>query len=130
MGQPAENIEERLQTEIAEYHSDPYGFVMFAYPWGEPETALADETGPDPWQERILKDIGHALQHGWVMNEGKKIDCSTGIYIAVRSGHGIGKSALMAMLSQWFDSTHPNPQDVTTANTKEDRMVRRRGPHG
>jgi hypothetical protein len=65
----------------------------------------------------VLKDIGHGLQHGWIENNGVQVDCSTGIRIAVRSGHGIGKSALMAMLDHWFVSTHPNPQSVTTANT-------------
>jgi len=122
MGQAAVDharLEADLQEHVARFHDDPYRFVMFAYPWGEKGSALENEPGPDPWQERILKDISHGLQHGWIENEGRRIDCSTGIYLAARSGHGIGKSALMAWLSQWFDSTHPHPQDITTANTKE-----------
>ena len=110
---------EKLMDDMALYHSDPHGFVMFAFPWGEEGLPLAEETGPDGWQTQILTDIGHALKHGWVMNNGVKKDCTAGIYIAVASGHGIGKSALMAMLELWFNSVHPSPQIVTTANTKE-----------
>jgi len=112
----APDLERQLQKDICRYVLDPYGFAMYAYPWGEPGP-LAEETGPDEWQTMILKDIGHALQHGWVDNNGRRVDCSTGIYIAVSSGHGIGKSALMAMLDQWWMSTKPNCQIVTTANT-------------
>lgn len=111
--------ERQLEDSVASFHSDPLGFVMFAYPWGEPGTVLEEETGPDPWQEQILSDLGHAIKYGWVMNNGAKIDCSMGIFIAVASGHGIGKSALMAWLDQWFTSTHPHNQSVTTANTKD-----------
>ena len=110
---------EQLQDDMTQFVKDPYGFVMYTYPWGEEGTLLAEEEGPDKWQAQILKDIGHALTHGWVMNEGIKKDCTAGLYISVSSGHGIGKSALMAMLDQWFMSTHPHPQVVTTANTKE-----------
>lgn len=119
MAEPAVKIstEERLQNEIAKFHDDPLGFVLFAYPWGEPGTSLEHEAGPDPWQERLLRDLGHAMRHGWVMNNGMKKSCEMGIFFAVASGHGIGKSALMAWLDHWFTSTHPNQQGVTTANT-------------
>ena len=113
------DLEAFLQEKIATFHQDPLGFVNYAYPWGEAGTKLAEETGPDEWQVKILSDIGHALKHGWVMNNGVKIDCTSGIFLAVSSGHGIGKSALMAMLDQWFMSTRVDPQIVTTANTKE-----------
>ena len=109
----------QLQDKMATFNEDPLGFVRFSYPWGEQGDKLFEEEGPDKWQTKILSDIGHALKHGWVMNNGVKIDCSSGIFIAVSSGHGIGKSALMAMLDQWFMSTRSNPQIVTTANTKE-----------
>jgi len=108
-----------LQERMGEFVNDPYGFVMFAYPWGEKGTPLEHEDGPDKWQEKVLKDIGHGLEHGWIENSGKRIDCTTGIRIAAKSGHGIGKSCLMAWLDHWFISTRPNPAMVTTANTKE-----------
>jgi len=112
------DIEAQLQKDICGFVRDPYGFVMFAYPWGEPGTPLENETGPDEWQTKVLKDIGHALTHGWVMNNGVRIEIKNGrIWLAVRSGHGIGKSALMAWLDHWFASCHPDPQCITTANT-------------
>jgi hypothetical protein len=113
-----DNYEHQLQLRAMEYVQDPLGFVNYFYPWGMTGTFLENEVGPDAWQEQILKDIGHALSYDWVMNNGVKVDCSSGIFIAVASGHGIGKSALMAMIDQWFMSTHPNPQVVTTANTQ------------
>jgi len=36
---------------------DPYNFVMFAFPWGKPNTPLARQTGPRSWQARMLKKI-------------------------------------------------------------------------
>ena len=38
--------------------------------------------------------------------------------IAVASGHGIGKTRLVASKIHWFLATRPNPQVVVTANTK------------
>lgn len=111
------NVEQKLQERISEFVKDPLGFVRYAYPWGEAGKALENETGPDHWQEDVLRDIGHGLKHGWVINNGIKKDCTSGIFIAIASGHGIGKSALMAMIDQWFMSTHPNPAIITTANT-------------
>ena len=111
--------EVELQEKVATFNQDPLGFVMFSYPWGEKGSSLEDEEGPDEWQVQILSDIGHGLTHGWVMNNGIKKDCTSGIFMAASSGHGIGKSALMAWLDQWFMSTRANPQIVTTANTKE-----------
>ncbi len=114
----AVDIERQLQEEIAKFVNDPLGFVIFAYPWGEKGTPLENETGPDVWQEQVLKDIGHALTHGWVENNGERMEIVNGrIWLSVRSGHGIGKSALMAWLDHWFISTRPNPQCITTANT-------------
>jgi len=32
------DLEARLQEEIGRYVNNPYGFVAYAYPWGEPGT--------------------------------------------------------------------------------------------
>lgn len=119
MGMALRDMQEQVKHRLARYARDPYKFVMYAYPWGVKGTRLEDETGPDTWQKQILKDIGHAITHGWVFNKGKRIDCTSGIYIAVSSGHGVGKSALMAMIDDWWMSTKPHCQVVTTANTKD-----------
>ncbi len=111
MSEPAtkRNLEAELQEHIAGFVYDPLGFVLFAFPWGEPGE-LKDETGPDEWQTQVLHDIGRELEAGSTLGA---------LLIAVRSGHGIGKTALIAWLIIWFMSTRPNPQIPVTANTKE-----------
>ena len=104
------NPEFELQEHIARFVYDPYGFVLFVFPWGEKGTPLENESGPDEWQTMVLKDLGAALLGG---------DSAGAIQVALRSGHGIGKTALIAWLIIWFISTRPNPQIPVTANTKE-----------
>jgi hypothetical protein len=94
-----------LEESIVEFVYDPLGYVYFNFPWGEPNTILEHETGPDEWQTDILRDIGN----------GVKLDAA--IKIAARSGHGIGKTCLIAWIIKWFMDTRPNPQGVVTANT-------------
>ena len=101
--------EDELQEHIARFVYDPLGFVLFSLPWGEPGP-LEKETGPDEWQRQVLTDIGNTLRAG---------DLQGALQIAARSGHGIGKSALLSWLILWFMSTRPNPQIPVTANTKE-----------
>ena len=116
---PTDGAEERLQEQIAQFWCNPLGFVEFAYPWGEAGTPLENETGPDKWQRKLLLDLGHAITDGYVENNGVRIECRNGaIYISARSGHGIGKSALMSWLVHWFQSCFANPQAVVTANTE------------
>lgn len=113
------DVEVELQKRISTFHDDPYGFVMYAYPWGEKGTTLEYETGPDKWQEQVLRDISQGLQYGFIENNGTIVECKNGrVWVAVRSGHGIGKSTLMAWLDHWFLSTRRSPQCITTANTE------------
>lgn len=102
----ARTAEQQIADVIASCAYDPLKFVMFAYPWGEPGP-LANETGPDKWQATLLRELGEGLRAG------KKPR------IATTSGHGVGKSALVAWVVQWFISTRPHPQIIVTANTKE-----------
>ncbi len=60
------------------------------------------------WQEKVLIDVGKAVD-----------DPSLPRQFAVRSGHGVGKTALMSWLNKWFMSTRPDPQIVVTANTEQ-----------
>lgn len=112
MARPAKKIDPEtiLMDRIAEFYDDPLGYVMFAFPWGEPGTTLSDETGPDTWQESVLTDVRNQLRDP--KHEGA-------IQINVASGHGVGKTALIAWIILWFMSTRPNPQIPCTANTKE-----------
>lgn len=107
--------DDALIEDIAGFFNDPLGFVRYAYPWGEPG-ALADEPGPDEWQTEVLGNIGKALR-GEPVN-GDIISVSEALRIAVASGHGIGKTALIAWVIQWFISTREFPQIVVTASTQ------------
>jgi hypothetical protein len=94
-----------LIDAAAELAKKPYAFVKFAWNWGEGE--LQGEPGPDIWQKGVLKHLE------------AQIDAKVSpIRLAVKSGHGVGKSALIAWLINWFICTRPNPQVVCTANTR------------
>ncbi len=105
--------DEQLADEISQYYADPLGFVLFAYPWGEPGTPLANATGPDEWQTEFLRDLGQQ-----VLDRGFNVfDPVSPLRMAAASGHGIGKSTLTAWLVNWIMSTRPNCQGTVTANT-------------
>lgn len=98
-----------LIEDIAGFFNDPLGFIRYAFPWGEKGTSLQDETGPDEWQVEVCTAIRDSLLKGG--------DAQEAIQLAISSGHGIGKTALLAMLILWFMSTREFPQVVVTANT-------------
>ena len=102
-----------LVEAIARLYFDPLGFVYFAFPWGEPGTLLADESGPDDWQADILSTLGKELREGAETDEALR----EAVQIAVASGHGVGKTALVAWIILWFLSTRAHPNVVVTANT-------------
>ena len=101
------NPEMLLAEDIGRFSHDPLGFVRYAFPWGSGE--LSDYKGPEPWQVDILSTIAKRLQDG-ARHQGP-------IQIAVASGHGIGKSALVSWLILWAMSTHEDTRGVVTANT-------------
>ena len=104
----ADSVEEQLITDIAEFTHDPLSFVKYSFPWGDDE--LSDKY-PDAWQIEILTALGDKLKHG-------KINAREAIQIAIASGHGIGKSALVAWLILWALSTFEDTKGVVTANTE------------
>jgi len=91
---------------------DPAGFVDWAFPWKEADGPLAAHEGPEPWQADILARIGEALRAN---ASGER---SGPVRIAVASGHGVGKSALVAWLILWALATDPGTRGVVTANTE------------
>ena len=50
--------DQKLTEELGKYFDDPYGFVMFADPWGVKGTDLEHELGPDKLQRKFLEDLG------------------------------------------------------------------------
>jgi hypothetical protein len=96
-----------LGEEISQYIHDPAGMALYAFPWGTGD--LADSAGPRKWQGGILDAIGTHLQNKQTRHQ----PC----LIAVASGKGIGKSALVGIIIDWAMSTCEDCKVILTANT-------------
>lgn len=110
-----------LLAEIVTFEADPYGYVLWAYPWGEPGD-LEDFTGPEPWQRDILIKLGNGvLSIKQAIEEarrfGEDVDSSP-LRHSVTSGHGIGKSALVSWILDWAQATMVDTKGIVTANTE------------
>lgn len=114
--------EQLLAEFIAGFYGDPLGFVMAVYPWGEPFRAdgsrnpLADKQGPEPWQKLHLKELGEHIRRNQVMRE-MGLDMKVW-RSAVVSGHGVGKSALVAWIIHFMMSTRADTRAAVTASTQ------------
>ena len=91
---------------------DPLKFVSFLFPWGQKNTPLETFSGPRKWQREVLRDIGEHIKQ----NNGK-IDFNV-LRMAVSSGRGIGKSALVSWLVIWMLSTRIGSTTIVSANSE------------
>jgi hypothetical protein len=91
---------------------DPLLFVQTMYPWGEPGL-LESHPGPDEWQRAFLVELGRDVTRNGF---GGSVPVAP-IRRAVSSGHGIGKSVMVAWIVDWIMSTRPHAQGTVTANT-------------
>lgn len=90
---------------LARYANDPYGFALWAFPWGE--TGPLANASLEAWQIAVLDAVRIGL-----------ITPGEAIQIARTSGHGIGKSALVSIIILWAISTFTDTKGVVTANTE------------
>lgn len=115
----APSPERELAKAMADYFTDPLGFVKFAYPWGKPGV-LERYAGPDIWQAEYLKELGEEVRK-------RKFDGFNAV-MPIRettaSGHGIGKSVLVAFIVNWIMSTRPHCKGTVTANTFQQLSTR------
>jgi phage terminase large subunit len=79
-----------LGVLFKEWKDNPLGFV---------ETALGVER-LEPWQAKVLGDIGGGIER-----------------LSIRSGHGVGKTALLSWVVLWFLCTHFPCKAACTAPT-------------
>src|SRR5215469_6107105 len=91
----ATDLQQTLIDQVAVYALDPLGFVLFAFPWGEAGTELANLTGPRDWQRELLAELGRRIR------EGSEIGNLLPILMARASGHGVGKSTVAAWVILW-----------------------------
>ena len=87
---------------LSDVAHDPAAFVEGAFAWGEGE--LAAHSGPMEWQRWVLTQIRDGL-----LTPGKAIQ------IAVASGHGIGKTALVCWITLWAMTTAGDTRGIITA---------------
>lgn len=102
-----------LAEDMGRFYADPVGFARYAYEWGKGE--LAGFHGPDDWQCDFLADVGQLVR----ARNFDGVNPVAPIRMGAVSGHGVGKSALVAMLVDWIMSTRPFAKGVITANTYE-----------
>lgn len=107
-------INQQLANDLALFEKDPYGFVLYAFPWDVPGTPLEGIKGPHPWQRDQLEGLGRALQE---IDTSDEEEVARVIQEAVASGHGIGKSAQVSMVTAWAMCTMPHARMVITAGT-------------
>lgn len=125
-GKSSASTDAQLAEFIAQFYGHPYEFVLAVFPWGEPyimdedgnqmRNPLADKAGPEPWQRDILIELGEHVRNNMMLSE-------MGLQMlvwrsAIASGHGVGKSALVAWVIYWLMSTRVDTRGAVTASTQ------------
>ncbi|MES2452862.1 MAG: terminase [Pseudomonadota bacterium] len=103
-----------LAAQMEALHHDPLGHADLVYPWGK--GVLAGVTGLRAWQRDVMATIAAHLSNAATRH--------TPCRIARASGHGIGKSALIAMLVKWGLDTGVDTRIVATANTESQLLTK------
>ena len=92
--------------------NDPEAFVMFVFPWGQKGTPLENYAGPRKWQREVLRELTKHIAE----NNGR-VNYQV-FRMAVASGRGIGKSALVSWLTLWMVSTRIGSTVMVSANSE------------
>lgn len=106
--------EQALMTQLwgPQVKDNPETFVLFAFPWGQKNTPLEKFNGPRKWQRKVLREITAHIK----ANQGQ-LDMDA-LRVAVSSGRGIGKSALVSWLILWMLSTRIGSSVIVSANSE------------
>lgn len=83
----------------------PYNVVvdLIDVYWDDPVAFAEDilKFSPDDWQKDVLNDVANHR------------------FVSVRSGQGVGKTSLEAIVALWYLCCRPNPKVVCTAPTRQ-----------
>ena len=122
-----DNLENQLAEDVAQFYDDPLGFVLYAFPW-DTDPAIQQVTmpeeyheeygvvyGPDKWAIDFLEKLKNSVRGA----NSASSELSYPLQFSTASGHGIGKTTLVAWLILWIMSTRPYCKGVVTANTAE-----------
>lgn len=100
-----------LAADMGDLADDPLEFVMYAFGWGQGDLDGFD--GPDVWQEGFLREWGEDIRARGFDGRVPVMP----IYRTTTSGHGVGKSALVAWVCWFILSTRPHCRGRVTANS-------------
>lgn len=105
----------QLAEDVMSYIDDPLGFVLYAFPWGEPGGALeAYPLGPDEWHLDLFASLVNRITaNRQALGLNQDLEA---ILDSTTSGHGVGKSCCVAWIVLWLCSTR-SVKGVVTANT-------------
>jgi hypothetical protein len=92
---------------LVECRHDPLQYALAMYPWGVEGTELANHSLRD-WQRQALDRIGKSLRD----------DPFLTVRECFATGHGVGKSALVGIITDWGLDTCIGAKIVVTANTE------------
>ena len=116
---------EQLTDLIGDFQDDPLGYVMTVFPWHDNPTIqmvklqepyksrFNCEYGPDRWACEMLDQLGSEIKKRGFNGR----DAVDAIRFSTASGHGIGKSTMVAWLIMFILDTRPLSMGVVTANT-------------
>lgn len=117
----------KIAEDLAEFYADPLGHVMYSYPWTTDKSIQIVELpeqyrerfdsryGPDLWACQFLDRLGKEIEERGFDGQ----NAVDPIAFATVSGHGIGKSTLVAWLIKFIMDTRPFAKGVVTANTAD-----------
>jgi len=118
---------DQLANFLATCYADPLKYVMGVFPWTTDKSIqlvklpkkwqkrFNCEFGPDQWACEFLDDLGREIRS-------RKFDGTKAvepIQFATVSGHGIGKSTLVAWLIKFILDTRPFSKGIVTATTAD-----------
>ena len=122
---PGLTLDEQLAYKVKQFKEGPLGYVMFNWDWDndptiqmvelqEPwRTRYGKEYGPDKWACEFLDQLGEEIRARGFKGKGT----AAPIRFSTSSGHGIGKSVLVAWLIMFILDTRPMSMGVVTAAT-------------
>lgn len=94
-------------ARLTEFRFKPLGHARWAYPWNTPALPAP---GPRTWQGEVMQDIADHLADPETRYQPLRI--------GIASGHGIGKSGCIAMVTKWALDCWVDARVVITANTE------------
>src|SRR6516165_8711340 len=103
-----DETDDDLVQQLLDCSDDPLAFVNLAFP----------DIRPEKWQHAVLQAIGSQLQENARLHRWKAVQ------IAVASGNGVGKTALLSWIILWALVTFEETLGVTTAGTEPQLRTR------